>query len=121
MEKKFHEVLSGIHRSWLTFTELEVFFTGGGADLNMVTRLAGNQPIGVGGRRITPVPVKGAPVWLGDECEDVIDFYPQLAVCIGGACHGAGKTHLGVDRELEELMRISPDAQWKMEGFRDGQ
>ena len=123
MEEKFREVLSAIDSSWLSFPRLEVFLTGGGASLNMVTRLAG-EPLVVSGERIvTPVPVcvTEPPPWLEEECEDVIDFYPQLAVCIGGACHGAEKTHLGVEKEFEVFGGDLPAAQWEMKGFRDGQ
>ena len=121
MQQQFFEVLSAIHTSWLSFPTLHVFLTGGGASLNMVTRLAANQPVVVGEKMVTPVRVAAPPPWLEEECEYVVDFYPQLAVCIGGACHGAGRTHLGVEREVEEFGGDLPDAQWDMKGFRDGQ
>ena len=121
MQRKFHQILSDIDSSWLILGNLEVFFTGGGASLNMVTRLARNQPVAVGGSRITPIPVRRTPPWLIDECEDVADSYGQLAVCIGGAYHGAGSTDLDVDRELERFAGDLPDADWKVEGFRDGE
>ena len=121
MEEKFREVLSAIDSSWLSFPRLEVFLTGGGASLNMVTRLAAERPVVVGEKTVTPVRVTQPPPWLEEECEDVVDFYPQLAVCIGGACHGAGKTHLGVEREFEAFGGDLPAAQWEMGGFRDGQ
>ena len=121
MEEKFHEVLSAIDPSWLSFPTLEVFLTGGGASLNMVTRLAAERPVAVGEKTVTPVRVTKPPPWLEEECEDVIDFYPQLAVCIGGACHGAGKTLLGVEKEFEVFRGDVPAAQWEMGGFRDGQ
>ena len=121
MEDKFHEVLSAIDSSWLSFTRLEVFLTGGGASLNMVTRLAAARSVAIGEKVVTPERVTEPPPWIEEECEDVIDFYPQLAVCIGGACHGAEKTHLGVEREVEAFGGDVPDAQWKLKGFRDGQ
>ena len=121
MEEKFHEVLSAIDSSWLSFPGLEVFLTGGGASLNMVTRLAAERSVMVGEKMVTPVRVTQPPPWLEDECEDVVDFYPQLAVCIGGACHGAGKTHLSVEREVEAFGGDLPAAQWEIGGFRDGQ
>ena len=121
MQEKFEEVLSGIDKSWLSLTELEVFFTGGGAALRMVTRLAGNQPIPVGDSMVTPMAVKRPPPWLEEECEEVVDAYPQLAVSIGGACHGAGKAHLGVEQEIEVFAGDLPDAQWRPGGFRDRQ
>ena len=121
MGKKFYEVLSGIDRSWLSFSELEVFFTGGGASLSMVTRLAGNRPVKIGESAITPRRVTQSPPWLEEECEDIIASYPQLAVCIGGACHGAGKIPLGVDQEFETFGGDLPEVQWKSDGFRDGQ
>ena len=121
MEEKFHEVLSAIDPSWLSFPRLEVFLTGGGASLNMVTRLAAERSVVVGEKTVTPVRVTEPPPWLEEECEDVIGFYAQLAVCIGGACHGAGKTHLGVEREVEAFGGDLPAAQWEIGGFRDGQ
>lgn len=121
MEEKFHEVLSAIDSSWLSFPRLEVFLTGGGASLDMVTRLAAERPVVVGEKTVTPVRVTQPPPWLEEECEDVVDFYAQLAVCIGGACHGAGKTHLGVEREFGAFGGDLPAAQWEMGGFRDGQ
>ena len=122
MEEKFREVLSDVDSSWLSFPRLDVFLTGGGASLNMVTRLAAEKPVAVGEKTVTPVRVTQPPPWLEEECEDVIDFYPQLAVCIGGACHGAGKVHLGVEkREFGAFGGDLPAARWKMEGFRDGQ
>ena len=122
MQERFNDVLSGIDRSWLrSFSELEVFFTGGGASLGMVTGLARNQPVVIGGSMITPIRVTQPPRWLGEECEDVAGFYPQLAVCIGGACHGAGKIPLGVDREFPTFEGDLPDVRWEADGFRDGQ
>ena len=121
MEEKFHEVLSAIDSSWLSFRRLEVFLTGGGASLDMVTRLAAERSVVVGEKTVTPVRVTEPPPWLEEECEDVIGFYAQLAVCIGGACHGAGQTHLGVEREVEAFGGDLPAAQWEMPGFRDGQ
>ena len=121
IQEKFHEVLLNIDESWLSLTELEVFFTGGGASLKMVTRLADNQPIVVGQSMITPIPVTRSPPWLEEECEDVVDSYPQLAVCIGGACHGAGRINLDVDHEFQRFEGDLADVQWEPGGFRDGQ
>ena len=122
MQERFNEVLTGIHESWLNFTELEVFFTGGGASLDMVTRLARKQPTTVGNSIITPMPVTQPPPWLQEECEEnIVNVYPQLAVCIGGACYGAGKTRLDVDREFGRFEGDLTDVQWEMQGFRDGQ
>lgn len=115
---KFHEVLSGIHGSWLSFSELEVFFTGGGASLSMVTRLA-DQSVEIGGSTIKPIRARQTPPWLEKECEDIVDSYAQLAVSIGGACHGAGKLPLDVDKEFETFGGDLPDGQWKLDGDRD--
>ena len=121
MQKKFFEVLSEIDESWLTFRQLEVFFTGGGASLGMVRRLANNQPVLAGRSMITPMPVTQPPKWLEDECEDIGDSYSQLAVCIGGACHGAGKIFLNLDQEFEKFSGNLAKTQWRASGFRDGQ
>ena len=121
MKNKFDEVLSGIDKSWLSFGELDVFFTGGGASLGMVTGLAGNRPIKIGESAITPRRVTQSPSWLEEECEAIVASYPQLAVCIGGACHGAGKISLDVDREFEKFGGDLSGVQWKPDGFRDGQ
>ena len=121
MKGKFDEVLSGIDRSWLSFSELEVFFTGGGASLSMVTGLAENQRVTINESIITPIGVTRTPPWLEKECEEIIASYPQLAVCIGGACYGAGKIPLGVAKELKKFGGVLPDALWKPGSFRDGQ
>lgn len=121
MQEKFEEMLSKIDVSWLSFRELQVFFTGGGASLNMVTRLARSQQVRVSGKVITPVAVTQPPSWLEEECEEVVDAYPQLAVCIGGACHGAGRTQLDVGQEIEAFGGDLPDAEFTLGGFRDGQ
>ena len=120
MREKFHDVLSGIDRSWLSFSELDVFFTGGGASLSMVTGLA-DQSVEIGGSVITPKRAKQLPPWLEEECEDIVDSYAQLAVCIGGACHGAGMLALDVGKEFETFGGELPEVQWKPDGFRDGQ
>lgn len=120
LQDKFKEVLSNIDSSWLCFRELQVIFTGGGASLNMVTRLAENQPIWIESESITPRAVKTPPSWLEDEYEEVVAFFPQLAVGIGGACHGAERTDLGLDRELDKFMGDLPDAQWEPEVVRKG-
>ena len=70
---------------------------------------------------ITPMPVTQPPKWLEDECEDIDDSYSQLAVCIGGACHGAGKIFLNLDQELEKFSGNLAKTQWRASGFRDGQ
>ena len=121
MQKKFEEVLSKIDISWLSLRDLQVFFTGGGSALPMVTRLAPNKPVMICGKLITPVGVTQPPSWLVDECEEVVDVYPQLAVSIGGACHGADKTHLGVESEIEAFGGDLRDATWIPGGFRGGQ
>ena len=120
MREKFHEVLSGIDRSWLSFSELDVFFTGGGASLSMVTGLA-DQSVEIGESTITPIRARQTPPWLEEECEDIVDSYAQLAVCIGGACHGAGMLALDVGKEFETFGGGLPEVQWKPDGFRGGQ
>ena len=120
MREKFHEVLSGIDRSWSSFSELDVFFTGGGASLSMVTRLA-DQSVEIGESAITPIRARQTPPWLEEECEDIVDSYAQLAVCIGGACHGAGMLALDVGKEFETFGGGLSEVQWKPDGFRDGQ
>ncbi len=118
MKDKFDKVLAGIDRSWLSFSELDVFFTGGGASLSMVTRLA-DQSVEIGGSVITPIRARQLPPWLGEECEDIVDSYAQLAVCIGGACHGAEMLTLDVGREFEKFGGDLPEVQWKLDGDRD--
>ena len=44
---KFREVLSAIDKSWLSFRELQVFFTGGSGSLRMVTDLARDQDMAI--------------------------------------------------------------------------
>ena len=124
MQEKFNKVLSKeIDGSWLKFRELEMFFTGGGASLNMLTRLANRgQPFPVGSSMITPIPVIRPPRWFEDECEDISGSYSQLAVCIGGACYGAGKISLDLDRELDKFGgHLSEETQLRPDFFRDGQ
>ena len=97
-----------------------MFFTGGGASLSMVTGLA-DQSVEIGESTITPIRARQTPPWLEEECEDIVDSYAQLAVCIGGACHGAGMLALDVGKEFETFGGGLPEVQWKPDGFRDGQ
>ena len=117
LETKFNSVLSQIHVSWLSFRKLQVLFTGGGASLSMVTRLARGQQVRVGGEVITPEPVTEPPPWFKKECEDVVDAYSQLAVSIGGAAHSAKKIPLGVEFEQEEFAGDIPDGEWTPDRF----
>lgn len=121
IHKKFHEVLSGVDPSWSALRSLHVFFTGGGAALPMVTSLAIKPSIEISGRVVDLVGVMQPPSWLERECEEVVDAYAQLAVSIGGACHGADKTHLGVEVEFATFAGDVPHAEWRLGGFRDGQ
>lgn len=97
-----------------------MFFTGGGASLGMVTGLA-DQSVEIGESAITPIRARQTPPWLEEECEAIVDSYAQLAVCIGGACHGAGMPALDVGREFETFGGDLPEVQWGPGGFRDGQ
>ena len=121
MSETFHRVLSNIHRSWLSFRELHVFFTGGGGSLNMVTALVRDQEISIQDTIIRPRGVNAVPDWIKTECEELVEFYPQLAVCIGGAAYGGAETvRVIVDNELSVFHGHLPNAKWNMKGFRDG-
>ena len=65
-------------------------------------------------------PIRPPPDWLS-EVEDIRDQYPQLAVSIGGAYHGAGFTGIQLDRELERFGGDLPYAEWTVEVVRKGQ
>ena len=125
MRKKFVAVLENVDPSWLTQGDLPVFFTGGGAGLPLVTDLANGQPIAVGKNWVTPRAVRSYPNWLDDEYHDVEAIrpdYQQLAVCIGGACSGAGCTpHVELKRYLESFGGSIPQANWTVEVVRKGQ
>ena len=124
IKNKFMDVLSGIHESWLNITQFEVYFTGGGAALPMVTALATGQSILIQDRLIAPNGVSTLPQWIQEDSdffERISDVYPQLAVCIGGACHGAGKTHsLDLKNELQEFGGGLQDVHWKLEAVQKG-
>ena len=119
MKSKFDELLARIHESWSSFPRLEVFFTGGGASLSMATALV-DGPTRIGGVIIEVDRVTQIPDWLV-EIEEISDVYPQLAVCIGGAYHGAGFTGLQLDREIEKFGGDLPHAEWNVEVVRKGQ
>ena len=121
---KFEQVLSEIHESWLNITQFEVYFTGGGAALPMVTALGTGQPILIQNRMITPNGVTTLPQWIQEDSEffeKISDVYPQLAVCIGGACHGAGKTHsLNLENERVVFGGGLQDVLWELETVQKG-
>ena len=121
ISKKFCKVLSDIHKSWLSFRDIHLFFTGGGGSLKMVTDLVRDQEMFVQGTMIRPRAANAVPQWIETECEELVPFYPQLAVCIGGAAYsGADTIRLIVDDELSVFHGDLGDTQWQMEGFRDG-
>ena len=119
IRRKFEDVLGRIDESWLKLGagKLEVYFTGGGAELPMVSDLANNQPLQIGKSTITPTPVRRPPDWLAEECEDIVEFYPQLAVALGGACHTAERTVLRVESEFETFGGDLAGAQFTLERF----
>lgn len=107
LKSKYNELLSNIDESWSSFPSVEVLLTGGGSTLKMVTDLVKN-------------PIRQPPDWLS-EVEVIRDQYPQLAVSIGGAYHGAGFTGIQLDRELEKFGGDLPYAEWTVEVVRKGQ
>ena len=107
LQAKYDELRSNIDASWSSFPSVEVLLTGGGSTLKMVTDLVKN-------------PIRPPPDWLS-EVEDIRDQYPQLAVSIGGAYHGAGFTGIQLDRELERFGGDLPYAEWTVEVVRKGQ
>ena len=114
MQKQFHDVLAGIDKSWQEFKEVDVIFTGGGARLPLVTRLARGQPTLVDGWLVTPWAVHEPPKWVVEDYEELAGSYANLAVCIGGACRGSENTPLNLDQERErfsdqELERFGRD------------
>ena len=106
LRQEFRAVRSNIDKSWNAFPAPEVLLTGGGSSLSMVTDLVQN-------------PVTEPPDWLS-EVEVIRDQYPQLAVSIGGAYHGAGFTGIQLDRELEIFGGDLPHAEWTVEVVRKG-
>ena len=125
MKNKFMAVLENVHSSWLSLGDLPVFFSGGGAGLPTVTNLANGQPLQVGESWVTPRAVQRFPKWLEDADDSVgairLD-YQQLAVCIGGACSGAGSTpHVELERYLKFFGGSIPKANWSVEVVRKGQ
>ena len=125
MKNKFMAVLENVDPSWLSVGEIPVFFTGGGAGLPTVTNLANGQPVQVGESWVTPRAAKRFPKWLEDADDlagAIRSDYQQLAVCIGGACSGAGCTpHVELERYLEFFGGSIPKANWSVEVVRKGQ
>ena len=120
---KFQQVLEGVDSSFLALRDLPVFFTGGGASLEVVTNLAHGQEIWIGDQSIALRAAKPAPGWLEDAeaLDEVIDYYPQLAVAIGGACGGAGMTpNILLHERLPRFGGDMPDAKWQPEVVRKG-
>ena len=124
MRDKFVAVLENVDPSWLTLGELPVFFTGGGAGLPLVTDLATGKAIAVGENWVTPRAARAYPSWLDDEYHEVDAirrYYQQLAVCVGGACSGAGCTpHVELERYLQSFGGTIPKAEWTVEVVRKG-
>ena len=122
MSDKFREALSAIHKSWLSLRELQVFFTGGGGSLNMVTNLVRNQDMRIQDTIIRLRAASNLPDWIETECEEIIEFYPQLAVCIGAAAYDGTQTvSLVVDNEHSKFHGNLSNARLRMGGFRDGE
>ena len=120
---KFSEVLESVDSSFLTLGDLPVFFTGGGASLQVVTNLARGQEVWVGGQSLTPRAAKPAPAWLEDTegLDDIVPYYPQLAVSIGGACGGSGMTpNILLHERLAQFGGDIPTARWEAEVVRKG-
>ena len=123
LEARFREVLEGVDPSFLALGDLPVFFTGGGASLEMVRNLAHGQEIWIGDQRVTLRAATPAPGWLEDTdaLAEVIDYYPQLAVSIGGACGGAGMTpNIHLHGRLPQFGGDIPSAVWAPEIVRKG-
>lgn len=114
MQRKFEEVLANVDKSWREFKEVDVIFTGGGARLPLVTRLARSQPTPVDGWLVTPRAVHEPPKWLVESYGNLAESYASLAVCIGGACRGSGDTPLDLNQELERFGGDLARAEWKM-------
>lgn len=123
LEARFREVLEGVDSSFLALGDLPVFFTGGGASLEVVTNLAHGQEVWIGDHRITLRAATPAPGWLegADALDEVVDLYPQLAVSIGGACGGAGMTpNILLQARLPQFGGNIPSALWKPDIVRKG-
>lgn len=115
MQRKFDDVLANIDKSWREFKEIDVFFTGGGARLPLVTRLARGQPVVVDGWMVTPLAVHQPPAWI-EAYGDLAESYANLAVCIGGACEGSENTPLNLNQEQERFGGDLGRAKWYMPG-----
>lgn len=85
-------VLSSIHPSWIKTKierknmggKLPIILTGGGSSLPMVKSLL-KAGIDVAGHHVHTHLAPAVPEWIKNEYEgEIIDLYPQMAVCIGG-------------------------------------
>ena len=124
MRAKFLDVLNKIDSSWLAFNQLPILFTGGGASLPLVKDLVERGAIRVGGKEIVPRAAPARPSWLDEDSyglEDIVPHYQQLAVCIGGACNGAGcAPQVELHRSLQSFGGDIPTAEWEAEVVRKG-
>ena len=69
-----------------------------------------------------PVFGRTLPNWIALECEEIVEFYPQLAVCIGAAAYGGAESvRLVVDDEHSKFHGDLGSSQWHTDGFRDGE
>jgi molecular chaperone HscA len=107
LEDGFREALEAVDESYLDYLAIEgvtlqVILTGGSAKLPMIKAL-GEGYVNVKGRMIKRVRVDAAPEWMENESEEMIEFYPQLAVAIGGASDELPRT----DFAPEKLGRVA--------------
>lgn len=101
LEAGFREALEGVDESYLDYlattgVTLQVILTGGSARLPMIQAL-GRGHISVKGRDIKREFVDAAPEWMEDESKEMVSFYPQLAVAIGGASNELPRTDFAPD------------------------
>jgi len=108
LEDGFRESLEAVDKSYLDYlamdpVRLQVILSGGSSKLTMMSSLASGY-IEVNGRKIRRAAVDAAPEWMGDESDEMMAVYPQLAVAIGGAFDELPSTEFG-PAELARLTR----------------
>jgi hypothetical protein len=89
LQVTLRQILEEADPSWLNWIAnpgryLTIAFTGGGAELPMVTQLA-KEPLQIAGRLVRVERALAIPKWIQDDHPELEDEFARIAVSLGGA------------------------------------